>query len=467
MSSAAKPFNLLRSFSLLSLVCIGTLSLASALLLSRFVTRHMLERDGVVTMQFVQSTLEALQPGAYLLIEGQTRLQEATFVDFFGREHRAQVQAVFEDFFQRLALMPEVVRANVYALDGTIIWSSYADLIGQRFTDNPELTRALSGELAIKTGIFEQHRKAEHVPFTNHVRYFAESYLPIWNNQRHAVIGVVEVYKIPDALFQAIAHGHRLMWGSSLLGGLFLYGMRFGIVRRAALLIRHQQEQLIASETMAAIGEMASAVAHNLRNPLASIRSSAEVALEEEDIGLRQQNTADIITVVDRLEGWIRELLTYARPLQHTPAPVQLHTVLQQTTQQFAKDLEQQGITLTLEVPATLPPVLADAHLLQHALHSILSNALEAMPHGGTLTITAQFTPEQHQVCIRISDTGSGIPAEQVTKVFRPFFTTKRKGLGIGLPLARRIIERHGGTITLSSTVDRGTTVTLRLPATE
>jgi two-component system sensor histidine kinase HydH len=299
------------------------------------------------------------------------------------------------------------------------------------------------------------------------MQYFAESYLPIWNNERHAVMGVVEVYKIPDALFHAIHQGHRLVWGSALIGGAFLYGILFGIVRRAALLIHQQQAQLVTAETMAALGEMASAVAHNLRNPLASIRSSAEVAAEEEDSCLRRQNTEDIIMVVDRLEGWIRELLTYARPLHHAPTPIQLHMVLQQALQPFDKDLEQHNITLTLEVPATLPPMLADAHLLQHAVHSLISNAIEAMPHGGTLTITARLTPDRHQVDVCICDTGSGIAAEQITKVFRPFFTTKRKGLGIGLSLARRIIERHGGTITLSSTVDRGTTVTLRLPVTE
>jgi signal transduction histidine kinase len=467
MASTAKPFNLLRSFSLLSLVCIGVLSLASALLLSHFLTRHMLERDGVVTMQFVQSALEALQPGSAVVVNGQAHRQEAPFVDFFGREHQAPMKAVFEDFFQRLVLMPEVVRANVYAQDGTIIWSSHPDLIGHRFADNPELVRALTGKLAIKTGLVEQHRKAEHVPFTGNMRYFAESYLPIWNNERRAVMGVVEVYKIPDALFHAINQGQRLVWGSAIIGGVFLYGILFGIVRRATLLIRQQQEQLVASETMAALGEMASAVAHNLRNPLASIRSSAEVAAEEEDSCLRRQNTEDIIIVVDRLEGWIRELLTYARPLHHTPAPLQLHTMLQQAVQQFDKDLERHNITLTLEVPVTLPPMLADAHLLQHAVHSLISNAIEAMPHGGTLTITAQFTPGRHQVDLCIRDTGSGIAAEQIAKVFRPFFTTKRKGLGIGLPLARRIIERHGGTITLRSTIGHGTTVIVQLPVTE
>lgn len=464
--SGTRPLNLLRSFSILSLCCISLVSGTSAVLLSRFLTKSMLERDAVLTMQFVQSTMESIHPSINFT-DRQMLMRQATYVDFFAPENHDQVRDAFEDFFKRLALMPEVVRANVFAQDDTIIWSSHPHLIGQRFADNLDLQHALTGTLAIKTGTVEHPQKAEHLAFQEHLQYFVESYIPIWNSPHEQVIGVVEVYKVPHALFQAIAQGNRLVWGTSVIGGLFLYGTLFWIVRRATLVIRRQREQLVEAETLATVGEMAAAIAHNIRNPLASIRSSAELASEEDEVGQWRQYAGDIMTEVDRLEDWLRELLTYARPLPHAPQPIQLALILQHALQHFDKDMARRKVQLLLELAEPLPPLQADARLLQQALHSCIANALEAMPHGGTLTMRGQLLPDRRVVQLHIHDTGHGIPHEQLAKVFRPFFTTKHKGMGVGLPLAKRIVERHGGTIALSSVVGHGTTVSLCFPIVE
>lgn len=466
MSDASQPFNLLRSFSLLSLLCISLITLVSAFLLTRLLTQNILERDTVITMQFVQSTVQSLHPSMYFE-NGVTQQRQALYEDFFARENRQRVKQAFEEFFKRLVLMPEVLRSNVYGRDGTIIWSSHLPLVGQRFTDNPELQRALSGKLTIETGKAEEHSKAEHMSFKNHFPYFVESYIPIWNTQGDAVVGVVEVYKIPETLFRAIARGNRLVWGSAVVGGLFLYGTLFWIVRRGAQLIHRQHAQLVEIETLVAVGEMASAIAHKLRNPLASIRSSAELMLDADASSLSQQTATDIVAEADRLEHWIRDLLVYARPAPHTPIPTSLPTVLQDMLPQFNKDLARCQVNLLLEAAEALPRVRVDPLLLQQTLHSLLVNALDAMPAGGTLTITAQRTTDGRYVSLRISDTGHGIPQDHLAKVFKPFFTTKHKGLGVGLALAKRIVERHGGTITLSSVEGHGTTVSLSLPLAE
>jgi two-component system sensor histidine kinase HydH len=464
--SVTSPFNLLGSFSILSLGCISLISVALALLLSRFLTKNMLQRDAMLTMQFVQSTMESIHPGTDLT-DSHTHGRRATYADFFVPDNDAQVRTAFEDFFKRIALMPEVVRANVYAPDGTIIWSSNASLLGQRFEDNPDLQQALRGTLATKTGTVEAAKKSEHVSFKENLQYFVESYIPIWSTAPERVIGVVEVYKVPTALFQAIARGTRLVWGSTLLGGLFLYSALFWIVRRATLVMRRQGEQLLEAETLATVGEMASTMAHNIRNPLASIRSSAEIVRDVDDVYQVRQHAEDIMAEVDRVEHWLRELLTYARPLPHTPRPVSLADVVQQTVQYFARELARQKVQLLVDIADALPSIQADASLLQQALHSLLANALDAMPHGGTLTLRSQALPDRHAVQLQISDTGHGIAKDHIARVFRPFFTTKHKGLGVGLGLAKRIVERHGGTIALSSTVGQGTTVSLRFPTAE
>lgn len=453
-----QPFNLLRSFSLLSFLCISIIGVASALLLSRFLTGNILERDAVVTMQFVQSILQTLNPDLYFF--DVVAIPEIPSSDDATRTE-------FEHVFQQLAHMPEVVRANVYAQDKKVVWSTNPQLVGKSFYDNAELEAALGGHLTVKTGRAQQVQKAEHVEFSQDVRYFAENYIPIWGRQRTLVLGVVEVYKIPDALFAAITRGNRLVWTSTVLGGLFLYGALFWIVRRATLVMQQQRERLVTSETMATVGEMASAIAHSIRNPLASMRSSAELALELDDVHDQQHIAADIITAADRLEALVRTLLTYSRPLQHTPALIQMHEVLQEVLDDFQQDMDKLHITLQRQLAASLPLLQGDGTLIRQVLHNVLANALEAMPDGGTLTITSGVSSDGRALLMTFRDTGSGIAPEQMVHVFKPFFTTKHRGLGVGLAFTRRIVESHGGTITLASETGHGTVVSLSLPAAE
>lgn len=439
-----KKFNLLRWFSLLSFFSILLITMVSAFLLSRFLTHNILQRDAVVTMEFVQSIAQAENTSSY-----------------FESGDSEKTKAIFESFFKRIATMPEVVRANVYAADRTILWSDDERFIGHLYNLNPQLETALSGKLAMTGGTSGKPSKPEHV-FDKEVPYFAEVYIPIWNNSREKVVGVVEVYKVPLTLFHAIEQGNRLVWISAFVGGLFIYGSLFWIVRRAALTIRRQQEQLVESETMAAVGEMASAVAHGIRNPLASIRSSAEVALETSP---HFRSTAEeIIQETDRLEDWIRELLAYSRPASGTPTLVEMNDLVRSILDSSCRELKKHGVKVVAQLEASLPPVHADESLLRHVLISLIANALDAMPAGGELRLSSHLLDGTDQIELQIGDTGHGIPSEKMDKVFKPFFTTKTKGLGVGLSLAKRIIERHGGTLQLTSREGRGTTVSLHLP---
>lgn len=440
-----KGFNLLRRFSLLSFFSILFITIVSAYLLSQFLTHNMLQRDAVVTMEFVQSIAQAENTSSY-----------------FESGNSEKTKAIFEDFFKRIATMPEVVRANVYGADRSILWSDDERFIGHQYNLNPQLEMALSGKLAVTSGTSGKPSKPEHV-FDKEVPYFAEIYIPIWNNSREKVVGVVEVYKVPLTLFHAIERGNRLVWISAFVGGFFIYGSLFWIVRRAALTIRRQQEQLVESETMAAVGEMASAVAHGIRNPLASIRSSAEVALETSP---RFRSTAEeIIQETDRLEDWIRELLAYSRPASGTPTLVEMNDLIRSVLESSDREIKKRGVKVITRLETSLPPVHADESLLRHVLISLIANGLDAMAEGGELTVSSHLLDGGGIIELQIADTGHGIPKEKMDKVFKPFFTTKTKGLGVGLSLAKRIIERHGGTLRLTSQEGQGTTVSLQLPA--
>lgn len=440
-----KPsFNLLRRFSLLSFLSVGLITAVSSFLLSRFLTHNMLQRDAVVTMEFVQTIAQAENTHSY-----------------FETDDPGKTKTFFEAFFKQIATMPEVVRANVYNSNGSILWSDDDRFIGHRFSPNPQLKTAFSGELAVTSGTSGKSSKPEHV-FDQEVPFFAEIYVPIWNRPENKVVGVVEVYKVPLTLFHAINRGNRLIWLSAGLGGLFLYVSLFWIVRRAARVIRLQQEQLVESETMAAVGEMASAVAHGIRNPLASIRSSAEVALEENSPF--RATAEEIIHQTDRIEDWIRELLVYSKPVSGTPASIRINDLIQSTLESLDREIKKRNVKSTLTLEPASPLVHADENLLRHVLISLIANALDAMPKGGELTVSGRIEKSAGRVEISIKDTGNGIPRERMDKIFKPFYTTKPKGMGVGLSLAKRIIERHGGALRLESEEGVGTTVSLLLP---
>jgi signal transduction histidine kinase len=442
----SKHFNLLRSFALLSLLSIILISSASAVMLLRFLASHMLERDAVVTMEFIQRVAET----------------EETELSFTRPELLADEEGLGE-LFVHIANMPDVVRANVYAPDRSIVWSTDRNLIGKRFDINHELHEALGGQLVFERVRRSDDKKAEYTYFPDDVTEFVENYIPIWNQDHSNVVGVAEIYKVPRALFRAMDEGKWLVWIIATAGAIFLYATLFWIVRRGSIVIHAQQQQLVESETMATVGEMASVVAHGIRNPLASIRSSAELAMENPSCADCEATQA-ITTDVDRLEQWIRELLLFAQPERSHLQMVNIVDVVRDSLNGFSRALEQQCIELILDFQNVMFSVYGDVTVLGHIFNGLIANALEAMPDGGRLIVDVRTAIHGDQVKVAITDTGAGMSQDQMKKAFKPFYTSKRQGLGVGLSLAKRIIERHGGAITLSSQVGRGTTVSLQFP---
>jgi len=191
---------------------------------------------------------------------------------------------------------------------------------------------------------------------------------------------------------------------------------------------------------------------------LANIRSSAELAIEFDD-GPAHGNITDIIGQVDRMSNWVRELLQSLRPLNDEAEPVNLVAALHDSLLAYEQQIGKARVNVVFE-PDQTPMVLSQHVQLTQILNSLLSNALEAMGSGGTLTIRIE-PREAQRVSVTVSDTGIGMSEEQRAMAFRPFFTTKQSGLGVGLVLVKRIMERFGGVVTLDSREGEGTTVRL------
>ena len=446
-TAADSPFDLMRRFLLLSLIAICLASVVSATLLSRFLTHHLLQRDAELTRDFVQNMVEIELGKDYSL--GHPKATESLV-----------------KFLTHVAKLPDVARANVYGKDTTLLWSSEDRLAqGKKYGNNPELVQALKGHLEIESGSVgstEGAAKPEHFYLGKSPMRFVEMYIPMRDAGTSGVIGVVEVYRIPNALSRAINAGTALTWMISTGVGLFLYLVLFWIVRRADHLIRSQQERLIESETMSALGEMASAVAHGIRNPLSSIRSSAELWHDAPGaIGVDSAN--DIIAEVHRIERWIRELLTYSHAPDYRKEAVDLRPLIAECIAGFALETKRRQVTIELALPDGLPKIHGNASLLTQVFNNLICNALEAISaDGGSIVITGGRKAGQGGVDIKISDTGAGISPDNMTKIYQPFFTTKAKGLGVGLTLVQRIVKRFGGRMKIESTQGKGTVITMR-----
>lgn len=437
---AGRRFNLLGSFALLSFIVILASGAVSAALISDFLARHLLERDTVDAQHFLQSIFDA---------KGTLNLSATQSID---------PDPVKPFDLNYIAAMPNVLRANYYSPDWRIIWTTSRNLLGKQFP-NEELERALRGQVVFEVKELNERDKAEHVQFEGNV-HALENYIPIWDHARSRVIGVVEIYKSPTDLFASIEEARKLVWTSAALAGLMLYVSLFWIVFYANRLIHRQHTKLIEAETMAAVGEMASAVAHSIRNPLAAIRSSAELAFETSNEAVTRETAEDVIAEADRIEQWVRELLIFSQPGSASFEPLHLQSVIDACLAGFHRCLLRQHVALHVGLPADLPPIYGDERLLMQMFNSVIANAVEAMLEGGTLTVHGAHT-DAHTVVISIADTGYGIPRERLRRLFEMRTTTKRGGLGVGMSLVKRIADRHGAIITVSSDPGQGTTVHL------
>jgi signal transduction histidine kinase len=442
-----KPFNLIRWFAILSLLTIGIASIATSVWLSRFLNAHMLWRDAEVTMGFVESIANVQAAAPY----------------FVGKR---EIDANWVEFFEHISGVADVLRANAYDKDRKVIWSSDKSLIGEKFEHNDELDDAFKGELVIGGGVTSKDKlpKAEHVHLSDAPIRYVENYVPIRNGKAGEVVGVIELYRTPTALYETIDTGKKYVWLGGIASGLFLYALLFWIVRRASRTIAQQQERIVQAETMSTIGELSGAVAHSIRNPLASIRSSAEL-IHDDSEGAVKETSGDIIAEVDRVEGWVRDLLLYARPMSEKIKKECLNAIIKEALAGYERELEKRGIAASINLGNNLPTVQGNAPLLLQVMNNLITNAMEAMPQGGRMVVGSDLGPGP-SVQVSVTDNGIGIAQEQISTIFKPFHTNKPKGLGLGLPLVKRIVERHGGKVEVDSKPGRGTTILLSFPAT-
>ncbi|HYK90353.1 MAG TPA: ATP-binding protein [Acidobacteriota bacterium] len=234
---------------------------------------------------------------------------------------------------------------------------------------------------------------------------------------------------------------------------------------------RDRLRRIYRAERLAAAGQLAAGVAHEIRNPLTAIRSTVQYVLQDyADGSPKRALLQELLTEVDRIDGTVNGLLSLTRIKEFVPESLDVLDILEQSLVLVSAQAQRQGVRIERRIPAEGMRVMGDAGELKQVFLNLLLNALQAMPEGGLLSSNAE---EWHPgigvasgrwLQIRICDSGVGIPASEIDRIFDPFFTTKRDGTGLGLSVCHGIVHRHEGEIDVTSEVGKGTTVSVRLP---
>jgi len=234
-------------------------------------------------------------------------------------------------------------------------------------------------------------------------------------------------------------------------------------LRRVYQELERSFEQLRRADRLSALGQLSAALAHEIRNPLAAVEGAAEILAQPTTPSeMRQEFLGIVRKECSRLNRLLGDLLDFARPRPPERRPTEAARIFENVVALTRHAAEKNGVRIRTQIADGLPALVADPEQLTQVLLNLAINAVQAMPHGGELTLSA--APENGGVAIRVRDQGIGIPEENLDRVFDPFFTTKSDGTGLGLSVAHRIVTQHGGTIHAARNPEGGMTFTVWLP---
>jgi two-component system sensor histidine kinase AtoS len=231
------------------------------------------------------------------------------------------------------------------------------------------------------------------------------------------------------------------------------------------------QDEILRMDRLVSLGKLASGIAHEIRNPLAGIKTTAQAFSEElETDDPRREYLNRITKEIDRLNDLLKTFFSFAKPQKLNLVPCHFKEIINEIVPFLFKEIADNGIRFVETYHPQLPKIQVDKNQMHQVFLNLFLNAIQAMPNGGELKIDVSplrstlLDGFKNVIKIVISDTGRGIPPHLIQKIFDPFFTTKPKGVGLGLSIAYQIIKKHGGTIAVKSEWERGTSFVINLP---
>jgi signal transduction histidine kinase len=284
------------------------------------------------------------------------------------------------------------------------------------------------------------------------------------------ILGVFEIVQDLSEDYRIIANfKQRVMATSIAVMGILFAILRYIVKRGEEIIERRAEERLLLkeklnqAERLASLGEMVAAVSHEIRNPLGIISSTGELLKQKMNCTDPQDQLADVIVEeAHRLNSVVTDFLDFARPPTPNLMPCSADEILDKNLTFLCAQIEKDGYEIIKRSATHIRDIQADPGHLYQAFLNILMNAMEAMPDGGTIYI--ELSADEKAVTIVFSDEGAGIPEEASDKIWQPFYTTKDKGSGLGLPIVKKMVEGHGGTVRVENGPEKGARVTVTLP---
>ena len=386
-----------------------------------------------------------------------------------------------------------IVEFNLLDPNGVVVWSTVPRRIGQIMENSPRILQASAGEVS---SIFADNYELVDDHEVSHRTDVVQTTLPLRDTPLGKIIGVVEIYRdvAHDVAFQVDDAKSVVLWTTTgAMGGLFLFLFGFIMIADSKIHRSHRrelavveeanstlesrvqdrtreleeaQDQLIRSEKLAAIGQLAGGIAHDLRNPLGAINNAiyylkrrlgtTEIAESNPRIGQFLQIAEEEVAHSNAI---ISDLMSFARVGAPSLSPTNLGELVGNTLSNMEI---RDNVRIVQQLDSDLPAVMADEEQLYRVFVNLVNNAQDAMPDGGELIISTRKVDGNVEIAFR--DTGVGISADDMKKLFQALFTTKTKGTGLGLAVSQQIVAKHGGSIQATSSPGDGTTFTVRLP---
>lgn len=460
-----KPFKLVKYFTFSSLVFI----LIGALFLSIVIARR---AEKVL--------IQKSEDYALLMAENLNHQVFLQFIVPAAIQFGQVIQLRNERLFERL---DKVVRSTLHSFsvemvniydrkDNVIFYSFDKTLLGKEGRGGIDYLQALKGKSTSRLVRREGYGSLIFgIPKESELR----TYVPLraekpLSNLEGPILGVFEIVQDLSGDYKTIARfKQRIMLTSvGVMGILFL--ILLFIVRRGEGIIQKRagerlllREKLNQAERLASLGEMVAAVSHEIRNPLGIISSTAELLKEKLRRVDPEDRLADVIVEeANRLNGIVTDFLNFARPPAPNLMACRVEEILERNLKFLAPEIAGRGYRVHREISPDLPDVQADPGLLYQAFLNVLINAMQAMPKGGEITV--EISVRNGMLRAVFLDDGPGIPDEVLSKIWDPFFTTKDKGSGLGLPIVKKIVSGLGGSVSLENAETGGARVTISFP---
>jgi two-component system, NtrC family, sensor histidine kinase HydH len=360
--------------------------------------------------------------------------------------------------------------------ENIISYSTITDEVGLRDTGGKEYEKALNG--FNNSRLISKASLLNLLPGSDPISSKLMTFIPFrrenpLSEQTEDIMGVTKVVLDLSADMEAILRLQLTIIIASILIMGSLFFILIQIVTKAdqinearAQERRRLEDKLNQAERLATLGEMVASVSHEIKNPLGIVRSTAELLNKRlKDQAPGSKHLAEIIiTETSRLDDIVREFLDFARPQVPQLTETRMNDLIMKVEEFMQPEFNNRDITIENNLAADLKPMQIDHNLLYRALLNLFVNAVQAMPDGGTISVSTSLSAtEEKKLVIMIRDTGIGIAEEKLSVIFTPFYTDKNRGTGLGLAIAKNIIEQHEGSITVESEVGKGSTFFITL----